>query len=93
MGTFKLQIPARLMLTHILDGAALGRRHLLAWNALTPRFPTQKACRADHRFEERARDSQIVSEFKMKLRQTEELIDKLAFNLREISQDGRQSSF
>jgi hypothetical protein len=87
MGTFKLQIPAQFMLTQILDGAALGSRRLLVWNARAPRLAMSHVIRADHRFETRARDSQIVSEFKLKLRQTEDLINKLGFSLREIYND------
>jgi hypothetical protein len=73
MGTFKLQGPARLILTQIL-----------AWNARAPRI---SVIRADRRFETRARDSQIVSDFRAKIRQTEDLMGKLSFHLREVFND------
>lgn len=46
--------------------------------------PSKNVIHADRRFETRARDSQIVSEFKSKLRKTEDLIGKLGYSLREI---------
>lgn len=77
MGIFKLEAPARIMFTHIVT------RRFLAWNACAPRLGAT-VIRADKRFEARAKDSQLVSDFKMKLRQTEDLIGKLGFSLKEL---------
>jgi len=83
MGIFKLEAPTRIMFTQILN---VGTRRFLAWNARSPRL-TATVIRADKRFESRAKDSQLVSEFKTKLRQTEDLIGKLGFSLRELYLD------
>jgi hypothetical protein len=84
MGIFKLEIPTRMMFTQILE---VGSQRLLAWNARSARLATPNVIRANRRFETRARDSQLVHDFHAKLRQTEDLIGKLDFSLREIFRD------
>jgi hypothetical protein len=81
MGIFKLEIPTRMMFSQILE---VGSRRLLAWNARSARLSAPNVIRADRRFETRARDSQLVSEFRAKMRLTEDLMGKLDYSLREI---------
>jgi hypothetical protein len=85
MGIFKLELPTGVMFTHFLEA---GGRRLLAWNAFNLRLPSPglstNVIRADRRFETRARDSQLVADFRARLRQTEDLLGKLTFSLREI---------
>ena len=88
MGLFKLEVPARIMFTQIME---VGSRRFLAWNARSPRVGSPNVApnviRADKIFESRARDSQLVSDFRKKLRQTEDLIGKLGYSLRELRRD------
>ncbi len=84
MGIFKLDTPARMLFSQILEA---GSRRMLAWNARSPLLTPPNVIRADRRFETRACDSQLVSDFKAKLRQTEDLIGKLGFSLRELTRD------
>lgn len=79
MGTFKLQ--THFVLTQILAG---GSRRLLAWNARAPRLVSGDVIRASAMFEARARDAALVSEFRARLRTTEDLIGKLGYGLREL---------
>lgn len=75
MGTFKLHAPARLIFSRIL-----------AWNARSPRLIAPQAANvySRDRFETRRLDAQIVSEFRARIRQTEDLIGKLGYSLREL---------
>ena len=84
MGLFKLEVPARIMFTQIME---VGSRRFLAWNARSPRLLAPNVICADRIFESRARDSQLVSDFRKKLRQTEDLIGKLGYSLRELRRD------
>ena len=74
MATFQLRAPARLFISRFL-----------AWNAQSPRLMSPEFLRTQKRFESRRFDAQIVSEFRGKLRQTEDLISKLGYNLRELN--------
>jgi hypothetical protein len=70
------------MFTQIID---VGSRRFLAWNARSPRLGA--ASHVDRRFLGEPSAPQLVSEFKSKLRQTEDLLSKLGFSLREIYRD------
>jgi hypothetical protein len=82
MSSLRLRNRSNLLFSQILESASRGT--LANWGRRQPLIET--APRAGSRFETKLRDSQVVAEFRGKLRQAEDLIAKLGYSLREITQ-------
>ncbi len=76
-----LQKRSVVLFSQVLETASRG--HLLVWG----RTARLHGGFAPTRFETKLRDSQVMAEFKSKLRTAEDLIAKLGYSLREITRD------
>lgn len=87
MGTFKLAVTAPTSIfSHVLNTAAAHGRSFLAWNARSPRLnpPSGMKASGPSKFETRRKDAQMISEFRARMNQTDELLSKLGYGLREL---------
>ncbi len=84
MGTFKLESSPRILFSQILNKAAQHGRSIFTWNFRSPRLMAAAQPRTPSKFEIRRQDAQLLSEFRGRLRQTEDLIGKLGYGLREL---------
>lgn len=84
-----LQKRSIVLFSHILESASRGR--LLTWTSVPLISNDYGSCVVDEsRFQVKLRDSQVMAEFHSKLRTAEDLIAKLGYSLREIT-DHRDS--
>lgn len=84
MGTFKLESTSRLLFSQILNTAANHGRLIFSWNSRPPKLIANSVGRPQSKFEVRRHDAQLLSDFRGRLRQTEDLIGKLGYGLREL---------